>query len=154
MQNLQGLLLIRYKIFKKEKKTKIMKLINAELQAKELKLKQLSQELQDEIAQHKEMIVKYNMACDEYDNDEEEDVETEKKLDEQEDFLARNESEIAKRIRDIPAPKKDTASSDTTPAPTPAATTPKKSENSAGWLIFGGAVLLVTLGAVNVFKKK
>ena len=30
-----------------------MKLINAELQAKELKLKQLSQELQDEIAQHK-----------------------------------------------------------------------------------------------------
>ena len=52
-----------------------MKLINAELQAKELKLKQLSQELQDEIAQHKEMIVKYNMACDEYDEDEE----TEKK---------------------------------------------------------------------------
>ena len=50
-----------------------MKLINAELQAKELKLKQLSQELQDDIAQHKEMIVKYNMACDEYDNDEEED---------------------------------------------------------------------------------
>jgi septum formation inhibitor MinC len=135
-----------------------MKLINAELQAKELKLKQLSQELQDEIAQHKEMIVKYNMACDEYDNDEEEDVETEKKLDEQEDFLARNESDIAKRIREIPAPKKEPAPSEPTsepaPAPTPAATTPKKSENSAGWLIFGGAVLLVTLGAVNVFKKK
>ena len=133
-----------------------MKLINAELQAKELKLKQLSQELQDEIAQHKEMIVKYNMACDEYDNADEEDEETEKKLDEQEDFLAKNESDIAQRIRayQVPAPKADPAPSDPTPAPTPAPAAPKKSDNSAGWLIFGGAVLLVTLGAVNVFKKK
>ena len=134
-----------------------MKLINAELQAKELKSKQLSQELQDEIAQHKEMIVKYNMACDEYDNADEEDEETEKKLDEQEDFLAKNESDIAQRIRayQVPAPKAAPAPSDTKPAPAPApAPAPKKSDNSAGWLIFGGAVLLVTLGAVNVFKKK
>jgi hypothetical protein len=136
-----------------------MKLINAELQAKELKSKQLSQELQDEIAQHKEMIVKYNMACDEYDNADEEDEETEKKLDEQEDFLAKNESDIAKRIKEFevpaPAPAPDPAPSDPTPAPAPApAPAPKKSDNSAGWLIFGGAVLLVTLGAVNVFKKK
>jgi hypothetical protein len=134
-----------------------MKLINAELQAKELKLKQLSQELQDEIAQHKEMIVKYNMACDEYDNADEEDEETEKKLDEQEDFLANNESDIAKRIKEfeVPAPKDPAPSDDPTPAPAPApAPAPKKSDNSAGWLIFGGAVLLVTLGAVNVFKKK
>jgi len=132
-----------------------MKLINAELQAKELKLKQLSQELQDEIAQHKEMIVKYNMACDEYDNADEEDEETEEKLDEQEDFLARNESDIAKRIREfqVPAPASDPEPSDPKPAPAQA-TAPKKSDNSAGWLIFGGAVLLVTLGAVNVFKKK
>jgi hypothetical protein len=133
-----------------------MKLINAELQAKELKLKQLSQELQDEIAQHKEMIVKYNMACDEYDNADEEDEETEKKLDEQEDFLANNESDIAKRIKEfeVPAPTPDPEpASDPTPAPAPAPA-PKKSDNSAGWLIFGGAVLLVTLGAVNVFKKK
>ena len=134
-----------------------MKLINAELQAKELKLKQLSQELQDEIAQHKEMIVKYNMACDEYDNADEEDEETEKKLDEQEDFLANNESDIAKRIREfqVPATKDPAPSDESTPAPAPApAQAPKKSDNSAGWLIFGGAVLLVTLGAVNVFKKK
>ena len=133
-----------------------MKLINAELQAKELKLKQLSQELQDEIAQHKEMIVKYNMACDEYDNADEEDEETEKKLDEQEDFLANNESDIARRIREFQVPAPNPAPSDeSTPAPAPApAPAPKKSDNSAGWLIFGGAVLLVTLGAVNVFKKK
>lgn len=133
-----------------------MKLINAELQAKELKLKQLSQELQDEIAQHKEMIVKYNMACDEYDNADEEDEETEKKLDEQEDFLAKNELEIANKIKayQVPAPAPDpnpAPAPDPAPAPAPA---PKKSDNSAGWLIFGGAVLLVTLGAVNVFKKK
>jgi hypothetical protein len=134
-----------------------MKLINAELQAKELKLKQLSQELQDEIAQHKEMIVKYNMACDEYDNADEEDEETEEKLDEQEDFLARNESDIAKRIREfqVPAPASDPEpTSDPKPAAPAQAPAPNKSDNSAGWLIFGGAVLLVTLGAVNVFKKK
>ena len=134
-----------------------MKLINAELQAKELKLKQLSEELQDEIAQHKEMIVKYNMACDEYDNADEEDEETEEKLDEQEDFLARNESDIAKRIREfqVPAPASDPEpTSDPKPAAPAQAPAPKKSDNSAGWLIFGGAVLLVTLGAVNVFKKK
>ena len=137
-----------------------MKLINSALQEKELKLKQLPKELQDEIAQHKEMIVKYNMACDEYENEDDEDAETEAKLDEQEDFLAKNETEIAEKIKayEVPAPAPDPTPApapapDPTPAPAPAPA-PAKKDNSAGWLIFGGAVLLVTLGAVNVFKRK
>lgn len=130
-----------------------MKLINAALAEKNLKLKDLPAELQEDVAEHKEMIVKYNMACDEYENEDEEDAETEKKLDEQEDFLASNEADIAARIKafEKPAPAPDPAP-DPTPAPAPAA--PAKKDNSAGWLIFGGAVLLVTLGAVNVFKKR
>lgn len=136
-----------------------MKLINSALAEKELKTKQLPKELQDEIAQHKEMIVKYNMACDEYENDDEEDAETEAKLDEQEDFLAKNETEIAEKIKayEVPAPPAPDPTPAPAPDPTPApapAPAPAKKDNSAGWLIFGGAVLLVTLGAVNVFKKK
>ena len=131
-----------------------MKLINAALAEKNLKLKELSSEIQDKIAQHKEMIIKYNLACEEYENDEEEDAETEKKLDEQEDFIASNEQEVADEIRafEKPAPPADPAPA---PDPKPAhAPAPAKKDNSAGWLIFGGAVLLVTLGAVNIFKKK
>lgn len=134
-----------------------MKLINAVLQEKNLKLKDLSDDLRERIDEHKQMIIKYNLACEEYENEEEEDAETEEKLDKQEDFIANNENEIAEEIRNFekPAPP---ASEETAPAPAPTAAPapapqPKK-DNSAGWLIFGGAVLLVTLGAVNVFKKR
>jgi len=132
-----------------------MKFINAALQEKNLKLKELSDELKDRIAQHKEMIVKYNMACEEYENDDEEDAETEAQLDRQEDFIAQNEQEIADEIRAIEKPSDEPAPNGYNPPPVVVTknTEPKKG-NSAGWLIFGGAVLLVTLGAVNVFKKK
>lgn len=132
-----------------------MKLINAALGEKNLKLKDLSSEIQDKIAQHKEMIIKYNLACEEYENEEEEDAETEKKLDEQEDFIASNEQEVADEIRafEKPAPPAPDPVPAPDPTPAPAPAEPKK-DNSAGWLIFGGAVLLVTLGAVNVFKKR
>jgi translation elongation factor EF-1alpha len=128
-----------------------MKLINAALQEKQLKLKELSEQLRQDIKNHQEMVVKYNMACEQYESEEEEDVETEKKLDEQEDFIAANEAEIAKHVREFEKPVVQEAVSDA-PASPPAPV--KKESSSAGWLIFGGAVLLVTLGAVNVFKRK
>jgi len=127
-----------------------MKLINQALQEKNFKIADLSSELQEKINQHKEMIVKYNMACDEYENETDTNPETEKKLDEQEDFIAKNESEIVAEIKAYQ--KADVPPADPIPAP-PVVKTNKK-DSSAGWLIFGGAVLLVTLGAVNVFKKK
>lgn len=135
-----------------------MKLINAALSEKNLKLKDLSEALREKINGHKEMIVKYNLACDEYEQEEEEDAETEAKLDEQEDFIAKNEASIAEEIKALeePAPPAPTPAPTPVPTPTPTPTPAPaaKKDNSAGWLIFGGAVLLVTLGAVNVFKKK
>ena len=124
-----------------------MKLINAALAEKNVKSKELTNELQEKIARHKEMIIKYNLACEEYENDEEEDAATETKLDEQEDAIAQNEAEVAAEIRAFEKPVVVAATGTTT-------TEPVKKETSVGWLIFGGAVLLVTLGAVNILKKK
>ena len=131
-----------------------MKLINAALAEKNFRVKELSKELQDKIAQHKEMIIKYNLACEEYENEEEEDPETTSKLDEQEDFIASFEEEVAAEIKafEKPAEPDPVPALDTNPAPAPQA--PAKKDNSVGWLIFGGAVILVTFGAVNIFKKK
>jgi hypothetical protein len=123
-----------------------MKLINAALAEKNVKSKELTNELQEKIARHKEMIIKYNLACEEYENEEEEDAATETKLDEQEDSIARNEAEVAAEIRAFEKPVVVAATGTTTE--------PVKKETSVGWLIFGGAVLLVTLGAVNILKKK
>lgn len=130
-----------------------MKLINAALAEKNLKLKDLSEALREKINGHKEMIVKYNLACDEYEQDEEEDAETESKLDEQEDFIATNEASIADEIKAL---IKEEETPTPTPTPTPTQTptpTPAKKSSSLGWII-GGAVLLFTFGAVNVLKKK
>ena len=41
---------------------------------------------------------------------------------------------------------------ETAPAPTPAPA--KKEDSSIGWLVFGGVVLVLTVGAVNLMKKK
>lgn len=125
-----------------------MKLINAALAEKNVKSKELTNEIQEKIARHKEMIIKYNLACEEYENEEEEDAATETKLDEQEDSIARNEAEVAAEIRAFEKP--------VVVAATGAAAEPAepKESSSVGWLIFGGAVLLVTLGAVNILKKK
>ena len=40
-----------------------MKLINAALAEKNVKSKELTNEIQEKIARHKEMIIKYNLAC-------------------------------------------------------------------------------------------
>ena len=124
-----------------------MKLINAALAEKNVKSKELTNELQEKIARHKEMIIKYNLACEEYENEEDEDAATETKLDEQEDSIARNEAEVAAEIRAFEKPVVVAATGATTEST-------EQKESSVGWLIFGGAVLLVTLGAVNILKKK
>ena len=140
-----------------------MQLINQALKEKNFKLADLSEELQEKVNEHKEMIVKFNMAIDEYENDEDEDAETEKKLDEQEDFIANNEKEVAEEIRSYvkPEPKPEP---EPEPEPEPyyprqirreiREEEPKKKKSDVGWLVFGGVVLAITLGAVNVFKKK
>jgi peptidoglycan hydrolase CwlO-like protein len=132
-----------------------MQLINQALKEKNFKLADLSEELKEKINDHKEMIVKFNMAIDEYENDEDEDAATEKKLDEQEDFIANNEKELADEVKNYvkPEPEPEPRFIERRPEhrrPEPA----KEKKSDVGWLIFGGVVLAITLGAVNVFKKK
>ena len=62
--------------------------------------------------------------------------------------IATVETEIANKIKALPEKK----SADGEPSPAPSV---KKEEKSGiGWLIFGGVVFAITLGAVSVFKKK
>ena len=141
-----------------------MKLINEVLKEKNLKLNELPAELVEKVNDHKEMIVKYNMAVDEYENDEEEDGEVEKKLDEQEDFIANNEKELAEEIKNYskphpqpepePEPEPEPQFGRRTPIREVRVPEKKEKKSDVGWLIFGGVVLAITLGAVNVFKKK
>ena len=128
-----------------------MKLINNALQEKNLKISDLSESLQERIHELQQLILKYNQACAEYEEEDEEDEEIEKELDEQSEYISQNEAELAEEIMedddDNEAPQRQ---------PPQFAKQPQKPQkkSSAGWLIFGGVVALVTLGAVNVFKKK
>lgn len=115
-----------------------MELIEAALKEKKIPYKDLSDELKGEIKDLQVMMDKYNKVCDEYES-QDEDAETEKLLDEMDHDIATVEIKIANKIKDG------------TPAPAPAE---KKKESGIGWLIFGSVVLAITLGAVNVLKKK
>ena len=73
-------------------------------------------------------------------------------MDDLEDSISEREIELATFIKayEKPAPEPAPAA-----APAPAAQAqPKKEDNSVGWLVFGGVVLALTLGAVNLMKKK
>jgi len=122
-----------------------MKIINQALKEKNLTVRQLPSNIQEEIESFRGMILKYNEACDEYDKEPEQDAETVRKLDEMEHYIARSETELADKILG----KQVTVAADggTTAAP-------KKEDNSVGWLIFGGIALVATFGLVNVFQKR
>ena len=127
-----------------------MKLVSEVLAEKKLTVSQLPQELKDEVESLKGLIVKYNETCDEYDEEEEKNETTETSLNEMEAYIANTEKGLAEKIKALvvtePAPN---------PAPAPAA--PKvveEKKSSFGWAVFGVAALVLTVGAVNVFRKK
>ncbi len=120
-----------------------MKLINAALAEKNVSLKDLSPELQQEVASLQELIVKYNEACDIYEDEDDEDKEAEKKLDEMEDYIAITEQRLADKIKGkVNADGGAVEKSE------------KKGSGGLGWLLLGGVVLVATVGAVNLFKKR
>lgn len=142
-----------------------MKLVQLALKEKGLQQSQISEELQNRIINLKELQVKYNEACDMYDEEPEKNEETETELDKMEDYIASLDEDIANEIKkytteededddnydddnydDEPAPVVEVE-----PAPNPE---PKKKEGGLGWLIFGGLALVATLGAVNLIKKR
>jgi septal ring factor EnvC (AmiA/AmiB activator) len=133
-----------------------MKKITEALRSRELATKDLPQEVQDQIKELSETIKSYNAALEAYEEnqkaeDAEPDEETEKKLDDLEDSISEKEIELATFIKAYEKP----ATEPSPAAPAPAAQAqPKKEDNSVGWLVFGGVVLALTLGAVNLMKKK
>jgi len=131
-----------------------MKLINASLHDKQLKSSELSDDIKQDINELKELVLKFNEAVKEYNASSKKDKATEAQLDDMEDQMSDLEKDIVGKINAYkkPAPKEETKAAEGTPAPPPPA--PKKEDSSLGWLIFGGVALVVTLGAVNLFKKK
>ena len=127
-----------------------MKLVTSALKEKGLKLSELSEALQERVASLKELTDNYNEAVEDYDNEEEKDEATEGELDQMEHFIAENDADIANAIKSFNIQSFD----DNEPAPAPAPSPEKKKDGGLGWLIFGGIALVVTLGAVNVLKKK
>ncbi len=133
-----------------------MKKISEALRKKQITSKALPQDLQDEIAKLREEILAYNAAVEEYEKEkgednEDADEEADKKFEDLADSIAEKEVEIATAIENFQEAAK---SDEPAPAPAPAAAAPKKEDNSVGWLVFGGVVLALTLGAVNLMKKK
>lgn len=124
-----------------------MKLVQLALKEKGLQESQLSEELQNRIINLKELQVKYNEACDLYDEEPDKNENTEAELDKMEDYIASLDEDIADEIKNYELAPVETE----TPV---AAPEPKKEGSGLGWLIFGGLALVATLGAVNVLKKR
>ena len=122
-----------------------MKLVSQALSEKKLSVEQLPSNLQSEIEDLRNMILKYNEACDEYDalEESERDLETEKNLDSMEDSIAEVEKELADEIKSLNAQ----------PSGEQKPTEEKKEKSSLGWLLLAGVVGVVTLGVVSLRNK-
>lgn len=132
-----------------------MKLINEALKRKGITLKKLPEEIKDQISSLKQSIEDYNKEAQAYEDQEDEDTAMEEKLDQWEDEIAAKDHEIASQIKNYQEPKPEPKPEpEPAPAPAPEPVPAKKEDNSVGWLIFGGVVLALTLGAVNLMKKK
>lgn len=122
-----------------------MKLVSQALSEKKLSVEQLPSNLQSEIEDLRNMILKYNEACDEYDalEESERDLETEKNLDSMEDSIAEVEKELADEIKSLNAQ----------PSGEQKPTEEKKEKSSLGWLLLAGVVGVITLGVVSLKNK-
>ena len=128
-----------------------MQLIEKTLKDKNLTHSDLSSELKNEIKDLGNMMGKYNDILEEI-GEEEPTAQQEKELDEMEDDITKIELKICDEIRNIqPAQPAQPAE------PAKAANggkVDKEGGSGVGWFIFGTIALVVTLGAVNILKKK
>lgn len=134
-----------------------MKLVTSALKKNGVKISDLPEALQERIASLKELTDKYNEAVEEW-NEDEIDEATEVHFEELENFIADNDKNVADAIIAF-AKDGEWTPPPTPPAPAPASAAPvekpeKKKDGGLGWLIFGGIVLVATVGAVNILKKK
>jgi hypothetical protein len=135
-----------------------MKLINATLNDKQIKSSELPEAITNQIKELKDLIVKYNDSVNEYNNSSKQTKAGKQKLDAMSDHIEEFENKV---VQEIKAYEKPEPIVESTPAPAPDPTpdpapivTEKKEDSGLGWLIFGGVALVVTLGAVNLFKKR
>jgi len=119
-----------------------MKNVLATLKKENLQVTDLPQELQERANSLQNLYDKFKTAAKEYDEQEEIDKETEKMLDQMEDNVAFEDENLSDDIEDFVKQKN-----------TPTAPEPKK-EGGFGFIAFGVFALLVTMGAVNHFKKR
>jgi hypothetical protein len=122
-----------------------MKLINAALKEKNVKLKDLPTEIVTDIETFRKSIFDYNVLCDEFEEDSEnEDLSNRLEVISKE--IESTDKAISEKILAYQVQSNEPIE--------PKKVVEKKEKSSTGWLVFAGAVLVVTLGAVNVFKKK
>ena len=131
-----------------------MKLVNSALAEKQVRLEDLPASLTDRIANLRDLILKYNEACDEYDEEADKDAETEAKLDAMEDVIATTEQELAEEIKNYNTEAPEKQEQQQHQQQSGGVKKEEKKESSVGWLIFGGIALVATFGAVNLLKKK
>ena len=134
-----------------------MKLINATLNDKQIKSSELPEAIVNQIKELKELIVKYNDSVNEYNSSSKQTKAGKQKLEAMSDHIEELENKIVQEIKAYEKPEpivEPTPAPTTDPTPAPAPIKEKKEDSGLGWLIFGGVALVVTLGAVNLFKKR
>ena len=134
-----------------------MKLINATLNDKQIKSSELPEAIVNQIKELKDLIVKYNDSVNEYNSSSKQTKAGKQKLEAMSDHIEELENKIVQEIKAYEKPEpivEPTPAPATDPTPAPAPIKEKKEDSGLGWLIFGGVALVVTLGAVNLFKKR
>jgi hypothetical protein len=134
-----------------------MKLINATLNDKQIKSSELPEAIVNQIKELKDLIVKYNDSVNEYNNSSKQTKAGKQKLDAMSDHIEELENKIVQEIKAYEKPEpivEPTPAPAPDPTPAPAPIKEKKEDSGLGWLIFSGVALAVTLGAVNLFKKR
>ena len=136
-----------------------MKLVSAALAAKNLKVRDLPQPLQVEINNLHELIQKFNDTADEYEKETKEDPEIKAYLDDTDELIFETDTAIAAKIKAFvpappPAPAPPVEPEPVVEPPVEVTPPPEKKDSSLGWLIFAGVVLVITVGAVDLLKKR
>jgi len=134
-----------------------MKLINEAIKLKKINSRELPENLRTEITDLKEIIVKYNMALEDYEKEEEQDVAIEKQLDEMYNYISGKDKELADEIKAYepepepePTPELEPPAPEApAPEPTPA---PAKKDNTLN-VIIGFGLFVLTLGLVKRLSK-
>lgn len=124
-----------------------MKKTSQALKQKNLSAEQLPTEIKSQVEKLTDMTENYNEIVENYEKEEETNKDLEKELDDLHADIQKTDDELSELIKNYnPEPPAQKSAEGTK--------TEEKKDNGIGWLIFGGIVLVATVGAVNMFKKR